>query len=163
VDHIIEETKSMIENSEHNAIQKLQLFFEKQLSIKKPKIVLMKYFSQGKKDSPLLYKYNNRIWQKHVDPLTKIVQQGVNEGVFDIQHPFETVDILIRTVSSLSSLENELLQDKEKFFRYVSSLQSIFIKTLGIDEGVIQMIDEEVLSIILNKSEGCGENGIEGR
>ena len=70
----------------------------------------------------------------------------MNEGFFSLQYPFETVDILIRTISSLGDLENELLQDKDKFIRYVSALNNIAAKTLGISVAEIKRIDDEMIA-----------------
>ncbi|RHH53649.1 TetR/AcrR family transcriptional regulator [Enterococcus casseliflavus] len=145
VDEIIKETQFITDSSEYNAIQKLKFFFKKQLSLKKPKLLLTKYFANEKQNDFLIYKYNSLIWQKYVAPLSKIVKQGVDEGFFDLQYPYETVDILIRTISSLGDLENELLQNKDKFIRYVYSLKNITAKTLGISMNEIEMIDEEMI------------------
>lgn len=146
VDEILQEMQVIIDSQEYNALQKLQLFFERQMVLKKPKILLTKYFAHEKQDDFLTYKYNALIWQKYVAPLSQIVQQGVNEGFFSLQYPFETVDILIRTISSLGDLEDALLQDKDKFIRYVSALKNIAAKTLGISVDDIKMIDEEMIA-----------------
>ncbi|MHB8065721.1 MAG: TetR/AcrR family transcriptional regulator [Ruminiclostridium sp.] len=146
VDGILQEIQSIIDSHEHNAFQKLQLFFEKQLVLKKPKILLTKYFAHEKQENFLVYKYNALIWQKYVAPLSQIIQQGISEGFFNLQYPFETVDILIRTISSLGDLEDALLQDKDKFIRYISALKNIAAKTLGVSVDDIKMIDEEMIT-----------------
>jgi len=50
-------------------------------------------------------------------------------------------------------LENTLLQDKDKFLRYVSALKDIVAKTLGIDADEIKMIDEELIESLFKGEE----------
>lgn len=150
VDEILQETQTILNDPEYNALQKLQQFFEKQLFLKKPKILLARCFAREKQDDYLMYKYNALIWQKYVGPLSQIVQQGVSEGLFKLEYPYETVDILIRTISSLGDLEETLLQDKDQFIRYVSALKNIAARTLGIDKEAIQMIDDVLIASLFD-------------
>jgi len=75
---------------------------------------------------------------KLVPPLAQIISQGAEEGVFDVEFPEETADILIRVISSVvqSPLYYSNRNVTEKHKRYVDSVQCVISRTLGLKEPV---------------------------
>lgn len=73
------------------------------------------------------YKYSLIMSQKMVEPFAKIIEQGTKEGVFDVDYPHETANILIRTVTSMvqSTSYDEYLHDERKYRRYLRSLKKL--------------------------------------
>jgi AcrR family transcriptional regulator len=73
---------------------------------------------------------------KLVPPLARIIKQGVDEGVFNVEFPEETADILTRVISSAvqSPLYYSNLNNAEKHKRYVDSVQYVISRTLGLKE-----------------------------
>ncbi|SNS29377.1 hypothetical protein SAMN05446037_100781 [Anaerovirgula multivorans] len=88
-----------------------------------------------------LYKYGLTIAQKYVDPFARIIEQGVEEGVFNVEFLCETTDILLRAVTSVpqSMFFNEYMEDKTKSLKYKASFEAIMARVLGIDSKEIRI------------------------
>ena len=82
-----------------------------------------------------VYKYYLSLAQSYIEPLTAIIAQGKKEGIFNVQYPRETADILIRAVTSFSqsALLSEYIQDEANHRKYSISLKHVIARTLGID------------------------------
>lgn len=65
--------------------------------------------------------------QKMVPLFTQIIQQGKDEGVFHVEYPYETADILIRAIVGFpnSYTYDKYMSDDEKRRRYLLSLRGI--------------------------------------
>jgi AcrR family transcriptional regulator len=152
IEKILAEVEPIIENKALGAMEKLRLFIEKELTIKKENMAFSKYFTAEKRSDFIIYKYNLSFAQKYVGPLVRIVEQGIAEGVFHLEFPYESVDILIRALATtISYVENELVNDHEKFYRYIASMKNIIAKTLGINSNEINLWDEELMNDFLDK------------
>jgi hypothetical protein len=73
--------------------------------------------------------------------LARIIEQGANEGVFNVEFPHETADILIRAVTSVpqSIFYTECIEDKNKSLKYKASIQAIMARALGIEKEEIKI------------------------
>lgn len=91
------------------------------------------------------YKYSLIVSQKMVEPFSKIIEQGVKEGVFDVEYPRETADILIRAVTSVvqSPFYDEYMNDDKKHRQYLLSLRNLIARTLSISPTEFSIYDEE--------------------
>jgi hypothetical protein len=79
--------------------------------------------------------------QKYIDPLARIIEQGKAEGVFHVEFPRETADILLRAVTSVpqSMFFNEYMEDQNKAAKYKASMEAIMARSLGIDSKEIRV------------------------
>lgn len=79
--------------------------------------------------------------RKMVPLFSRIIRQGVEEGVFRVEYPDETAEILIRTIVGVpdSFAFDEYLSDAEKRRRYVAALQGVVAGTLGIGQDEFSM------------------------
>ncbi|MBA1334932.1 MAG: Transcriptional regulator, AcrR family [Firmicutes bacterium] len=132
---LLEEAERIIEDPRLNALEKLNRFMEKKVAFQKPKKELAKYLCMIMRSDFTLYKYCQTIAQRYVEPLARIIGQGVEEGIFDVEFPRETADILLRAVTSVpqSVFFSEYIEDKTKSLKYKASLEAIMARALGID------------------------------
>lgn len=140
-ENLLKEVEPIIEDQRLNALEKLNLFMEKKISSQKQKREIIEYLVMLMKSEFTLYKYCIVIGQKYVEPLVKIIEQGVKEGIFNVEFPRETADILLRAVTSLpqSVFFNEYMEDKSKSLKYKASMEAIMARALGIDSKDIQL------------------------
>ena len=82
-----------------------------------------------------LYKYYLSLTRNYVDLLAQIIEQGAKEGVFAVQYPYETADILLRAVTSFpqSTYLNDYIESEAKREKYTISMKYVIARTLGID------------------------------
>lgn len=140
-ENLLKEVEPIIEDQRLNALEKLNLFMEKKIASQKQKREIIEYLVMLMKSEFTLYKYCIVIGQKYVEPLVKIIEQGVKEGIFNVEFPRETADILLRAVTSLpqSVFFNEYMKDKSKSLKYKASMEAIMARALGIDSKDIQL------------------------
>ncbi|MCO1603311.1 TetR/AcrR family transcriptional regulator [Desulfosporosinus nitroreducens] len=132
---LLKELEPIIEDQGLNALEKLNRFMEKKIAFQKPRKELIKYLFMVMKSDFSFYKYCLIIAQKYVDPFTRIIEQGAKEGIFKVEFPRETADILLRAVTSVpqSISFREYIEDKTKSLKYKASMEAIIARALGID------------------------------
>jgi AcrR family transcriptional regulator len=135
------ELAPIVEDKELHALEKLNQFMEKKSTSQKPKKELIGYLCMLKKSDFTFYKYTIAIVQKYIDPLARIIEQGKAEGVFHVEFPRETADILLRAVTSVpqSMFFNEYMEDQNKAAKYKASMEAIMARSLGIDSKEIRV------------------------
>jgi AcrR family transcriptional regulator len=82
--------------------------------------------------------------QKIVPLFAKLIQQGIEEGVFSVSYPYETAEILIRTIVSvpISTSYEDYLSSEEHQMRYLLSLKGVIAGTLGIEMNTFSLYYE---------------------
>lgn len=135
IENLLTKLEPIVENKELNALEKLKLFLKKKSEFQSSNREYAKYLSMLIRSDFTLYKYYVTVAQKFVGPLGRIIEQGVNEGAFSVKFPYETADILLRTVVSLpqSVFYHDYINDEIKHNNYSISINDVFVKTLGID------------------------------
>lgn len=79
--------------------------------------------------------------QEVILPLvTEIVEQGIREGVFDVQYPRETVEYVIHLFNEMQHDLRDRSQRNDAYYRKVRALEIIFTKVLGVKEGSIHLL-----------------------
>jgi AcrR family transcriptional regulator len=140
IEKLLELLEPVVEDKDLNALEKLKLFLKKKSELQNSNREYAKYLSMLLKSDFTLYKYYVTVAHKFVSPLGRIIEQGVNEGIFSVKFPYETADILLRTVVSLpqSIFYNDYINDEIKHSNYTISINDMFVKALGLDS------DEEI-------------------
>ena len=125
----------IVEDEKLTALEKLKLFMKTKMEFQQPRKEFARYLSMLMKSDLALYKYYFSLAQNYVEPLAMIIAQGKKEGIFSVQYPRETADILIRVVTSFpqSALLGEYLREEAKHKKYSISLKHVIARTLGID------------------------------
>ncbi|MCP4357929.1 MAG: TetR/AcrR family transcriptional regulator [Chloroflexi bacterium] len=84
--------------------------------------------------------------------MAKIISQGVNEGIFDVEHILETAEIMMVNISTLSETMNELIFNYEKYddpaavaLQKNAAVQTAVERLLGAPSGSMPIIDKDTL------------------
>jgi hypothetical protein len=67
--------------------------------------------------------------------LSKIIDQGVKEGLFKSRYPHETLELLMLMKQSSIKFLSELFKNKKKLYRYVGAIDEITERALGLKKG----------------------------
>ena len=128
------ELEPIVENKTMNAMEKLTLFLTKQASLKQSKIRFAKYFGMVISSDLILFKFYLSMCEKYVCPVAKIIEQGIEENVFNVEYPLETADILVRMLATApqSNFYSGFMNGETDYSNYAESMQSIISRTLGI-------------------------------
>jgi AcrR family transcriptional regulator len=120
------------------AKDKLNRFFVEKSKVQSSKYEYAKLLGAIMQTEIAQYIFYITMSNKFVPPLARIIKQGVDEDVFDVEFPEETADILTRVISSVvqSPLYLSNLHDAEKHKRYIDSVQYAISRTLGLKEPV---------------------------
>ncbi|MDF2615106.1 MAG: hypothetical protein K0S71_2892 [Clostridia bacterium] len=145
MENSLKELESIIDNDSMNALEKLKLFMEKKSELQNNKKEFAKYLSMIMKSDFTLYKYYISLAEKYVNPLARIIEQGVRENIFDVKFPRETADIMLRAVTSLpqSAFFSEYLHNETSHNNYSASLKDVIARILGVDSTAIWTPDGE--------------------
>lgn len=140
-ENLLTELEPLIADKKLNALEKLKRCLEKKTASQRSKIELLRYMNMLMKSDFTFYKYNLTITQKYVEPFARVIEQGMEEGIFKVEFPLETADILLRAVTSVpqSVFYNEYVQDKNKALKYKASLEAVIVRTLGIENEEINI------------------------
>lgn len=138
IDEVLAILQQIVDDDKLGALDKLNLFFSEKSKFQRSKEEYAKLLGALMQTDVSQYIYYAAISRKMVPPLSQIIRQGVNEGVFDVEFPEETADILTRVISSVmqSASYDEYLNDAEKHKRYVSSVQTVISRTLGLKASI---------------------------
>lgn len=138
IDEVLAILQQIVDDDKLGALDKLNLFFSEKSKFQRSKEEYAKLLGALMQTDVSQYIYYAAISRKMVPPLSQIIRQGVNEGVFDVEFPEETADILTRVINSVmqSASYDEYLNDAEKHKRYVSSVQTVISRTLGLKASI---------------------------
>jgi AcrR family transcriptional regulator len=100
----------------------------------------------------LRYKLRIETSKAVASEMTKILEQGVEEGVFDVQFIPETAEIMVANIAKFSDTLNELFFHPEKYddslalaIRKHSAVQMAVERLLGAPAGSMPILDKETL------------------
>lgn len=105
-------------------------------------------------DENVLLHHKLRVaWMKICTPeIARIINQGVSEGVFSVEHVLETAHTLIVIIESLNEEIDQLIVDREKLDNPLlvasnkfGAMQVIIERLLGASKGTIPLVGSEAL------------------
>ncbi len=134
-----EKLEPIVADGKLAAVEKLKLFLERKRTLIEPEKELVKYLGMIMQSDFTLYKYYITLAQEYVELLSKIIGQGIEEGVFKVKYPLETADILLRAVTTLpqSVYFSAYIQDELLHAQYAASLNDAICRILGMDGEVL--------------------------
>ena len=129
----------IVEDKNLNALEKFKLFMVKKSEFQASKKEYAALLGKLLQTDIMQYKYNMITSQKMIIPFATILEQGVKEGVFHVDFPLVTADILIRAISSVtqSIYYDDYLHDDKMHQQYQLTLQSFIARVLGISQDEI--------------------------
>jgi AcrR family transcriptional regulator len=135
IDEVLAILQRAASDEKLSAMEKLTLFLSEKSKFQSSKEQYAKLVGALLQTDVTQYIFYVTIARKLVSPLAQIIRQGVSEGVFDVEFPDQTADILTRVIISVpqSGSYEEYLNDADKHGRYVSSVQTAIKRILGLD------------------------------
>ncbi len=79
--------------------------------------------------------------------ITKIVEQGKEAGIFDVNYPRESVEMLVYAFGYLED-SVALSGDDESYFRMIQAAEDILTRVLGIEKGQLKLDPKEAANIL---------------
>jgi AcrR family transcriptional regulator len=146
IDEAVRYLNPVVNDKELDALSKFRLFMIKKNEFQSSKLEYAALLARLLQSDISQYKYSVVMAAKMIVPFAKIIEQGAAEGVFKVDYPLQTADILIRAIISVtqSPLLAEYLSDQEKQRQYQIALKQIIAKTLGISDDKFSLYGEDV-------------------
>ncbi|GAB4112936.1 MAG: TetR/AcrR family transcriptional regulator [Candidatus Caldatribacteriota bacterium] len=159
---ILKEVKKITERSDLDALTKLNKAYTTIRSVKLENIPLIKLFIK------VLYNDVNimlrhKIYMSNVELLVpefmKIIQQGVEEGVFNTPFPHKAARIIFELGQIFGDLMtkqiflemNENTENINKFEKEIEAYEDSIERIVGVKKGKINIIDRNILKNVLEK------------
>lgn len=91
---------------------------------------------------------------KKLSPImSKVIKQGMQEGIFKVSHPLEVSEILIAGIHFI--LDSGIFKwTKEQYFQKIKAAEELIEKTLSIEEGCFSFLSD----LLINSIEGNENN-----
>lgn len=148
IDEALAILKRAADDESLGAMEKLTLFLSEKARFQSGKAEYAKLLGTLLQTDVTQYVFYTTMARKLVPPLAQIIRQGVNEGVFQVDFPDETADILTRVIVSItqSGSFEDYLNEPDKHQRYISSVQTVFSRTLGLETPLVlyERLNQEV-------------------
>ena len=132
---------NLVANEEMNALKKMQIIFGMTIKSRKAKQNINEFFQ--KEGNAVMYREHRRKSREIVVPLiTQIVEQGVDEGIFNIEFPMETVEYIGYVVENLGDSLKDTQSDEE-YYRKIRALEIFLARVAGIGENEFNLLEFE--------------------
>lgn len=142
VDEFVLSINKIIDNEELNAKEKFKQLFFQTFDRKKEKIYFFDYYKQ--EENRLMYsKYMTTISDKVVPLITEIIEQGIEESLFETEYPRETVEFWL--YGRLSMDISNFPEDLDKILRSVRAEAFFLDRILGTKDDFITKMWNELL------------------
>lgn len=144
LDEAVAFLQPIVDDPNLGAMDKFVKFMEQKTAFQTEKLEYAALLGKLMQSDVFQQKYVLTMSQKMVPLFAKIIQQGVDEGVFQVSYPYETADILIRVIVGVpnSYAYDEYMSDDEKRRRYLLSLREVIAGALGIEKNAFSVFDE---------------------
>lgn len=145
----------VVESDKLNALEKLNLIYEKSSRFKLDQVEIMKTLINvfyDDKNIIMRYKLRTNSINAVVPYFSEIFKQGIREKLFSISDPEKTAELIMIMGQSLTDKTAGLLRDsgknpenKEEFKLYLKTYQFCIEKILGLEADSVQIFKEEEL------------------
>ncbi len=126
----------LVDNEKLNTREKIEILLDNGIKLMRNNEGVMFYLHT--KDNIELHEKVERKFIEHATPLAvKIVKQGVEEKLFDIQYPEDVITFLMMGSHFLGDV-NIYLEDREIYFRRLQAVTFVVQRVLGIDSVTIE-------------------------
>lgn len=140
-DHLEKMVKQLIADRSRGALQKLQLVVDASLSLKNGERNFVE-FLHTEENAVFHQKFMAKSNSIFVPLITQIVEQGMEEGVFHVSCPRETVELLMAMFGRLHD-QITLSSSPEEYESMARAAESIADKVLGITGGNIKLTPDK--------------------
>lgn len=129
---------NLVENDEISALQKIQTVFGLTIKSQKSKQNINEFFR--KEGNAVMYReYREKSREIIIPFITQIVEQGINEGSFNIEFPRETVEYVCYVMENLGD-SLKTAQSDDEYYRKIRALEIFLAKIAGIGENEFNLL-----------------------
>lgn len=125
--------KDLVADKNLSAVKKLQIILDMSLGSGRNDNKFVKHM-HAEGNSAIHEQYVRRSQEIFIPMITRIVEQGVEEGTFDVPYPREAVEYMIHVFDSLDEMFYQPLSNDE-YYRKMRTLELIMTRALGLKEG----------------------------
>lgn len=136
-DHLEHTVRGIMARDSLSAPEKLQLIINATLSFQTGEKNLIE-FLHADKNMVSHQKYMVKVRDTFVPLITRLVEQGIAEGLFNVSYPRETVEYLLVMFTYLHDFV-ALSQQTDSYVRKVKAAEYIAVKVLGLKEGSLRL------------------------
>lgn len=148
-DEIIDELRLLLNDPNLTALNKLQLAFNEQQRLKRPKVGLIWQFITGIEDDTIKYTIIRHIWKRYVPLLAEIIQQGVTEKTMYAPYSYGSADLILLIISSLNRPEEGYEKDIQKLKRAITVVEDSINSILAISvENRVKFVNDDFIELI---------------
>ena len=138
-DEVEQDYIDIVDNDELDAFSKFMLL-SKASRERKVKTVYLWDVLENERDSLLVKRMTDEGFKRMTPLMVRVVEQGVEEGVFDTPYPQEAVEFLMHGTESVTAAN---IADPAVFRRRMLAAFDIMRRILGADQAMIDRIAEE--------------------
>lgn len=143
----LEDFTLMVNNEKLNAIEKLEIAFDKGIELLENNEGIMFYLHT--KENTELHEKVEKKFIEYITPfVVKIAKQGVEEGLFDMEYPEEVVTFLMMGSHFLGDV-NIYLEERETYIRRMQAVLFVAQRVLGIDSGTMTNFADKYIDKII--------------
>jgi AcrR family transcriptional regulator len=133
----VEFVRTIVDDDSMSALQKFQSMIDEFLSLKNRKKQFSKYLNIEEKVAR--HERFRGDMETSFSPLVlRIVKQGIREGVFDVDHPKETTELIVLIVDRLITNVRRI-EDKKKRTLKAKAAAALIEKALGASKGSLRI------------------------
>ncbi len=148
LDTFMESFVLIVDNEKLDVVEKVEMIFDKGIELIKNNEGVM--FNLHTRDNMELHEKVERKFIEYATPLViKIVKQGIEEKIFDIEYPEEVVTFLMMGSHFLGDL-NIYLEGRDIYIERLQAVVFIAQRVLGIDKSVMERIIGKYMDRFIN-------------
>lgn len=125
--------RAFVADSDVDALKKIQLLVDRSLSSSQIKNGFIDYM-HDEGNASIHDEYTRRSQELLIPLIAEIVQQGVDEGLFNVEYPRECVELIIPMFDSMYHTLQQP-QSNDEYYRRLQALESILNRCLGVKNG----------------------------
>jgi len=158
----VDEYRVIMERDDLTAMQKLLLYSSQRGQVKVRQTYLLDLWVH-ERASPLVQRLTEKGVEMLVPILGEIITQGVEEGSFDTEYPFEAAEFLIRGAVTLLDLDTG---DPEQVMRGFRLSLDLWERVLGAERGSFMVMMEQnrdLMEEFARQAQQFKRNGKDGK
>lgn len=122
-----------------NPLEKMQTILRMSIESQNAKENINEFFQ--KESNAVMYQEHRKKSREIIIPLiTQVVEQGINEGIFNVEYPKETVEYVSYILENLGD-SLKASKNKEEYIRKILALEIVLSKIAGIKK--LNLIESE--------------------
>lgn len=130
---------NLVTDERINPLEKMQTILRMSIESQNAKENINEFFQ--KESNAVMYQEHRKKSREIIIPLiTQVVEQGINEGIFNVEYPKETVEYVSYILENLGD-SLKASKSKEEYIRKILALEIVLSKIAGIKK--LNLIESE--------------------